>query len=383
MRRKRRSRRKKHLLLIFLLLSVNLFVGLLSIYMTKNVTKNRPDETNEIISNMELIESDYIKIVEADSLELEAEVAELAKDEVEKVVISLPSGIGKEQLKIYNDVFQKMCIIQFPMAGKNYDTTGIGNHSSMVQKIACFSKEAMTVIKIQLNRIADYEYCVNQGKLYLRFVNPKEKYPAVVVIDAGHGGKDVGAVNGDIYEKDIDLQVCKKLKEYVRGESFKAYFIREDDSFPSVEERVDFVNELMPDLFVSIHANAFGDPEVSGTTVLYNVRDTAEHGSKWLSQILLDNICASAQLRKRDLTIGNDIHIVRHSQVPVALVELGFMSSPSDFAVLTSADGQNKLAYGISLGIKQALQEMGKTNEHDQNKVEVNRWCCSFYKVVM
>lgn len=354
--RKRRKRKKNYFLLIFLFLSVSLFGGLLGIY----AFQNRKDIPKEIPLITDFVEDDFIKIVEADTLELEAEVTDLAKDDVNKVIISLPHGVGVEQLKIYNDVFRKSCMVQFPMGSENYDTAGIVNHSSSVGKIECFKKEAMAVVKMHLNTIADYEYCVKNGKLYMHFVNPKEKYPAVVVIDAGHGGKDVGAVRDDVYEKDIDLQICKKLKKHLKGKSFKAYFIREDDSFPSVEERVDFVNELMPDLFISVHANAFDDSEVSGTTVLYNVKDTAEHGSKRLAQILLDHISTSAQLKKRDLTIGNDIHIVRHSRVPVALIETGFMSNPSDFLVLTSEDGQNKLAYGIYLGILQALEELGK-----------------------
>lgn len=287
-------------------------------------------------------------------------VSDLSKDDIEKLLVPLPGGVGISNVHIENNPMKKTFSVRFPRGGKNYDFSSVVNHSSAVHEIEYVIKDNVVTINVKLKILADYEFCIDNSMLYIKFISPRDKYPVIVVIDAGHGGNDVGAVENGIYEKDIDLAICNRLKYYLDSETFKTYYTRTDDSYPTVEERVDFVNELKPDLFISVHSNWFENSIVSGTSVLYNKRDTNNYGSQWLAGILAKSVSDSAGINNRGVVIGNDIHIVRTSKVPVALIEVGFMSNPSDLSVICSQNGQDRIAEGIHKGIVQALSEMGK-----------------------
>lgn len=287
-------------------------------------------------------------------------VADLSKDDIEKLLIPLPGGVRISNVHIENNPMKKTFSVRFPRGGKNYDFSSVVNHSSAVHEIEYVIKDNLVTINVKLKILADYEFCIDNSMLYVKFVSPRDKYPVIVVIDAGHGGNDVGAVENGIYEKDIDLAICNRLKYYLDSEIFKTYYTRTGDSYPTVEERVDFVNELKPDLFISVHSNWFENSTVSGTSVLYNKRDTNPFGSRWLAGILAKSVSDSAGTGNRGAVIGNEIHIVRTSKVPVALIETGFMSNPSDLGVLSTESGQDRIAEGIHKGIVQALSEMGK-----------------------
>lgn len=284
----------------------------------------------------------------------------LSEDDIEKLLIPIPRGVKIENIRIENDIMRREFTVTFPKGTAEYDYSAIINHSSAVLEIQSRVDGNIVQIDVKLKILADYEFCLDKGCLYVKFVSPREKYPAIVVVDAGHGDYDVGAIQKGIYEKDINLEVVLKLKELLDHEPIKVYYTRQDDSYPSVEERVNFVNELMPDLFISVHSNYYESELVSGVSVLYNVNDSEGFGSLWLAELMTSNVSLKAQQNNRGAVKGNDIHIVRNSQVPVALVELGFMSNEKDFEKLTQKDGQALLAEGLRDGIVQALKELGK-----------------------
>ncbi len=337
----------------FVFLIVTLIVctdfNVLNVFSVKNCQKKKLD-------NMES-DSEDINVYNQDII-----VADLSKDDIEKLLIPLPGGVTISNIHIENNLMKKTFSVSFPRGAKDYDFTSVVNHSSAINEIEYVMKDNIITINISLKILADYEFCIDNSMLYVKFVSPRDKYPVIVVIDAGHGGNDVGAVENGIYEKDIDLAICNRLKYYLDNEVFKTYYTRTNDSFPTVEERADFVNELRPDLFISVHSNWYENSVVSGTSVLYNTKDTSEFSSQWLAGILAKHVSDSASTYNKGAVVGNDIHIVRTSVVPVALIETGFMSNPSDFSILCSEEGQDKIAKGIHTGIVQALSEMGKYN---------------------
>ena len=290
-------------------------------------------------------------------------VADLSKDDVEKVLIPLPGAVTIQNLSIDNNLLKKSFSVTLPRGMNDYDFSSVVNHSSAVNEIEFVINDNMVTINMKLKILADYEFCIDNSMLYIKSISPKDKYPVIVVIDAGHGGIDVGAVQNGIYEKDIDLAICNQLNYYLDKDIFKTYYTRLDDSIPTVEERVNFVNELKPDLFISIHSNWFENSVISGTSVLYNTKDETQFNSLWLARILAKSISDSAGTINKGEVIGNDIHIVRTSKVPVALIETGFMSNPSDLKLITSKEGQDNIAKGIHKGIVEALITMGKYND--------------------
>lgn len=277
-----------------------------------------------------------------------------------KLIISLPSGVRENNINISKDLINKKVYIEFPMGITEYDFSSIINESSVVSGINHSIKSNIINIEISMTMFADFIETYESKKLILDFFNPADVDMPVVVIDTGHGDYDVGAIENGIYEKDIDLEICLLLKQFLDSENILVYYTRLDDSYPTIEERADFANAISPDLFISIHSNWYENPGISGVSTLYNENDKSEYGSAWLSNILCEEISKGCGIYNKGITSGNEIHIVRHSSVPVALVEMGFMSNPEDFKLLTEPQGQIKVAKSIYSGIIRALLQMGK-----------------------
>lgn len=277
-----------------------------------------------------------------------------------RVVITLPGGVSEKNSSINKDIIGKKIVIAFPKGAGTYELENVVNNAEVVNNIDINVSEVMVKIEMSLSSIRDCKICFDNGQIFVDFFDPALVETTVIVIDPGHGGDDVGAIENGVYEKDIDLQISGKLKKLLENENILVYYTREDDSYPSVEERVDFSNSVMPDLFISIHSNWYDYDNVSGTSVLYNVKDTSQFSSAWLSDIMCQEIVKTCGTNSKGIINGNDIHIVRNSKVPVALIETGFMSNESDFKMLTTAAGQEKIAEGIYNGIIRSLTELGK-----------------------
>lgn len=278
-----------------------------------------------------------------------------------RLVITLPGGVKESNTAIQKDLINRRIVISFPKGAGEYDFSNVVNNTQVISNLNhSVENNVMVKLEIYLNGIYDCVACFDNGQLFMDFFNPADAKVPVIVIDAGHGGADVGAVENGAYEKNIDLDICLKLKQLLDNENIIVYYTRLDDSFPSVEERVDFVNEIMPDLFISIHSNWYKNSGISGTSVLYNIKDESQYSSLWLGNIICEELVRSCGTVNRGVVGGNDIHIVRNSKVPVALIEVGFMSNEGDFKLLTGGEGQLKIAQGIYNGIIRSLTELGK-----------------------
>lgn len=277
-----------------------------------------------------------------------------------RLVIKLPRGVSEHNTAIIKDLLNKKIYISFPKGFNEYDSSSIINNTDVIANTNLSVTENMANITLSLNSLKDCDICFDNGLLFMDFFVPSESGKPIVVIDAGHGGDDVGAIEKGIYEKNIDLQICNKLKDQLDREDFLVYYTRFDDSYPSVEERVNFANEIKCDLFISVHSNYFDNRSIHGTSVLYNVKDKNTHGSEWLSNIMCSEVSKASGTYNKGTVVGNDIHIVRHSNAPVALVEVGFISNDYDFQILTTDKGQENIARGIYNGIIRALTEIGK-----------------------
>lgn len=183
----------------------------------------------------------------------------------------------------------------------------------------------------------------------------KSNHPDYVyVIDAGHGGADSGtlAINPKYEEKSINLSIAFMIKERLeKNRNVKVYMTREGDQFLTPKERVRYIDKFNPKMVISIHCNSADNLEATGVEVLYN---TQNEESKNLSRECLDAIVNSTQQADRGLLEGDNIYIVRNTKVPIALVEVGFLSNRKELHYLLKKDNQKKIADAIVKGIKEA-----------------------------
>ncbi|MDF2723240.1 MAG: N-acetylmuramoyl-L-alanine amidase [Paenibacillus sp.] len=185
-----------------------------------------------------------------------------------------------------------------------------------------------------------------------------------IVVDAGHGGSDPGAVgvNG-LYEKTVNLDIAFKLRDLLVQQGYEVVLTRTNDTYISLADRVEQTNKEKPALFVSVHANSHPNPAISGSLVLYYDKDYPQDSypasdamtaltpqSKQLASLVLQHVVAESGFVDKGL-LPSAAYVIRMGEVPSILVETAFLSNKSDAALLSDDTVRQKLASGIAKGI--------------------------------
>jgi N-acetylmuramoyl-L-alanine amidase len=173
--------------------------------------------------------------------------------------------------------------------------------------------------------------------------------PFVIVLDPGHGGHDPGADGASgHYEKDFTQALTSKVYQLLLKEpSFIPYTTRTDDSPIELEDRAAFANSQRADAFLSIHGNTFPeDPTVSGTETYYYKPDSVA-----LAQALQKAVVKASGFKDRGIK-KEEWRVLRLSEVPAALLEVGFLTNAREESFLLGEKGQNAIAKGIVDGLK-------------------------------
>lgn len=207
------------------------------------------------------------------------------------------------------------------------------------------------VTQLTFHNIFEVKVMQDAAYIYVALYKPEDLYESIIVIDPGHGGIDSGtaAIDPVHYEKYLNLTVAKKLKTKLeQSASVKVYMTREEDIYLSPNQRIDFINELKPDLCISIHCNSAENLEATGVEVFYKQEDSeAGQMSKKLAKVCLDSIVAKTNQVERGIIDGNSIYIIRNSQVPIVLVEIGFLSNQIELNYILQNENQENIADGI------------------------------------
>lgn len=181
-------------------------------------------------------------------------------------------------------------------------------------------------------------------------INPSKK--ATVVIDAGHGGYDHGAMYGGHDEKEINLNVAKKVNRYLEQAGVDSYMTRTEDRFVSLAERVEISNTINPKIFVSVHSNAIiSNPKMSGLQTYYYSSNGYKLAGVIHKELLGDIKMDDGKIRKANF------YVCKHTKAPSILVEMGFMTNKKELKKLASDDYQDELAKSITRGIIAYLEK--------------------------
>jgi len=233
----------------------------------------------------------------------------------------------------------------------------------------------------------------------------RRREPAVnrlytVVLDAGHGGEDPGAIGrGGSHEKNVTLSIARRLKRKIDAEpGMRAVLTRDGDYFVPLHQRVARARRVRADLFVSIHADAFVRPEANGSSVyVLSERGASSSAARWLAQKENDaDLVGGVNLARQDGHIArtlldlsqtatindsfklgramlgelgtvNRLHkpeveqagfaVLRAPDIPSVLVETAFISNPQEERRLNDEAYQDKMATALMRGIKRYFQE--------------------------
>ena len=172
-----------------------------------------------------------------------------------------------------------------------------------------------------------------------------------IVIDPGHGGTDAGAIGGGINEKDITLDVAKRIEKLLTQKGYKVKMTRTDDSYVSLQERVDISEAFEPDIFVSIHVNSSVRPEISGVETHYYHQE-----SMALAQTVHSSFASAIQSPNRGL-FKSKFYVINHTTSPAILVEIGFISNSTERSQLVGETRKQTTAKSIADGIQKYFEQ--------------------------
>lgn len=178
---------------------------------------------------------------------------------------------------------------------------------------------------------------------------PKPPLSALVVLDPGHGGSADGAVYGGVAEKDLNLAIASQAARLLEEAGLTVLMTRRDDQDVSLYRRSGLANTYGADLFVSVHCNAsLTNPEARG---IYTAAADRQ-GEGWvLAEVLRQTMMAAAAAEDMGTEPRPNLAVLRTAQVPAALVECGYMSTPAELELLCQPDYQLQLAQGIAEGV--------------------------------
>ncbi|MGG4131547.1 N-acetylmuramoyl-L-alanine amidase family protein [Paenibacillus illinoisensis] len=254
--------------------------------------------------------------------------------------------------------------------GQDFSSDGSGSivvtDSTVVSKVryAMFSHSPSTVrVVFDLKQSATAKWSLGDNHVLLVDLKasngesasqpalPTDDGKKIVIIDPGHGGRQSGAVSiSGKYEKDFNLAVGLKVQALLqKHEDIQTMITRQDDTELSLQQRVEMAELNQADVFISIHGNKFTTADPNGIETLYSRME-----SKTLADVLHTHIMPVAGLKDRGVKMVS-LHVTRETSMPAVLLELGFMSNPTDEALMLTEDYQNRCAEAIVDGIIEFL----------------------------
>lgn len=214
-----------------------------------------------------------------------------------------------------------------------------------------------TVFRFNQNRINAYEIEDEGDRYAVRLKNPRDVYDSVLLLDAGHGGKDPGTSGNGLVEKNLTLTLLQKVDRELRNSGIKVYLTRDSDVYPENNTRAKTANDIAH-MMVSIHMNAAaGNPLPNGTETLYQVHaGDGRLTSKRLAEILLNHIISATGNNSRGIKLRDDLLILNGTTVPTVIVETVFLSNAGDALKISDPAYQDKVARAIAEGIMEAME---------------------------
>ncbi len=331
--------------------------------------------------------------------EEEETVIESSLPKLSKIEVIEDKDIYKISVSLEKNITPKVMTLKEP-ARLIFDFYGVnqtckdGNEKSYMSAIPetrWAEHEEFTRIVVECLEECKYDFAYSNGKYLITVKKPvpseengtQTQLPEIeisgdkplVVLDAGHGGYDPGAVGRDdegniiLYEKEVCLDIVKRVQSRLEAKGIATLLTRSSDvalgdtELNDLLSRTEMANNAKATLFISVHNNAFSNSNPSGTCVLYSGLTTnTDYGisGKDVAQTIQDYIVEATGLYDRGIVPRPNIVVLRETAMPAVLIEYGFITNPDDQQALKSNSKREAVADAICMGIIDSLKSMGK-----------------------
>ncbi|MBB1125395.1 N-acetylmuramoyl-L-alanine amidase [Thiospirillum jenense] len=314
-----------------------------------------------------------------------------------RLVIELAANTGEAAMELADNqcAVPLQSVVVPPPLQSHQSVTPIqaSIHTSAPPRVATTAAEDNSFIQTLFNRSFTPWRQENAAPPAPRAINPLR--PVIIAIDAGHGGKDPGAIGAQgTQEKEITLAVARKLKQLINQETgMRAVMIRDGDYFVALRKRIQIARQHRADLFISIHADAYANRDVRGSSVFtLSERGATSEAAKWLAtrenqadliggidlgksneevagvlmemtqNLTLEHSNIAAKRILDQLSGLGDLHqqrvqsagfaVLKAPDIPSLLVETAFISNPNEENRLRDAAFQKQIAQAVFTGIR-------------------------------
>lgn len=211
-------------------------------------------------------------------------------------------------------------------------------------------------IELDLDSYIGYETDFSNDRRVMRLrMKDSSLKGRVIVIDPGHGGVDPGAMGSQgVREKEVNLEVAFRLKELLEEAGARVVMTRIDDRYYSLYERAAIANRVGAALFISIHTNFHPNPNINGVEIFHYPDRSSSN--RW-AKLLLEEMTNASGLKPLAVKTNKDLVVIRETQMPAVLVELGFLSNFQEEALIATPEFRGAMARGIFNGINRYYSE--------------------------
>ena len=326
------------------------------------------NQFGEIVSSFDVNQTGTDTVLSFTSTNAQIDYAYAVTDNVFKIEIFNPEYVGTYSLRI-----SKPAGVTFDMVSNTdyynnnrFVITIKGNHidyfnsnpiavnNSVITSVkTSLNTAGNTEITVQCSKLQGFKIYDKNGSFLVAMDAPNKIYNKIVVLDAGHGGTDPGAIGNNTREKNLNflMMVTLMQKHFAsNAPDIKAYWTRTTDTLIPLGDRAAFASKVGADIFVSLHMNSWTKSSVNGTEVYYSSsNNTASFSgitSKKMASLFCNRLVSAMGTTNRGIS-SQKYTVVHKNTVPAVLLELGFISGSSDFPKLNNPVYQEKATQTI------------------------------------
>jgi N-acetylmuramoyl-L-alanine amidase len=201
-------------------------------------------------------------------------------------------------------------------------------------------------------------YTRDSGDTAITVIRPAADGQRPVVIDAGHGGTATGARYEELYEKDLNLDIARRLESLLKSNGIRTYMMRSDDTNVDNYERAYIANMLGAELFISIHNNAASSKSIKGTMTLCYPSKKSGFTGRDLARIIQKEMVAALKTADKNVRLRPDLIVLRETYMPAALAEVAFMTNKEDRENLRRESFRQSAARALCSSVMEALERV-------------------------
>ncbi len=296
---------------------------------------------------------------------LEPGYENIAYDNTEDNPTIIIDAEGNDTISINNITYEdnyldREYIITIPGDQRKHFGSGVVNiNDNVIDNINVkLDSSGNTKLTIKAKTIHEFRIEETTEGLVIKAYKPHELHKKVIVVDAGHGGDDPGAVVGQFFEKNTTLGVTLELKKLLdQDPDMKVYYTRLEDTRPSLYERTDLANEVEADFFLSIHINSFTSKFKGVETLYLPGPNTSGLNSFEMAAIFQEVFSANVKIDNYLAKQRDNLHVLNATDMPAIILEMGYLTNEYDRQYLTDPNYYDDLAAAIKLSIDETFKQ--------------------------